>query len=78
VITLDEPDVLDASVIPARPWGGWTGVEYVECVGLMYAFDFTDEVRTRHAQVGQGGWDRTYAERAVKKATYAPLLQHLA
>jgi hypothetical protein len=28
-ITPDEPDVLDANVVPARPWGVWLGVEYV-------------------------------------------------
>ena len=34
----DEPDLLDANLYPAMPWGGWFGVGCVECVGLGGGF----------------------------------------
>ena len=37
-VTPDEPDALDANPYPARPWGGWLGDGFVECVGLIGGF----------------------------------------
>ena len=34
-VTPDGPGALDANRYPARPWGGWLGVGFVECVGLI-------------------------------------------
>jgi hypothetical protein len=46
----DGLDSFDGDVIPARPWGGWVGVGFVECVGYVYVFDSVHEIGIRHAQ----------------------------
>ena len=37
-VTPEGPDEVDANPYPARPWGGWPGVGFVECVGLFGGF----------------------------------------
>ena len=49
-VTLDGLDGLDGNVVPARPWGGWLGVGFVECAGVFSIDDSFVEFVIRHAK----------------------------